>query len=114
MIFSGVEQIWSFCASLQDLHRRRAAPHAPPIRAGELVLPGLGELPGWARVARPGAASRQSGCRVAGGYSFGACSLFMPGAGYRLGSDRGSPNQGSTLASKRVMAQIRLPARVST
>jgi hypothetical protein len=37
-----------------------------------------------------------------------------PGAGYRLGSDRGSPNHGSTLLSKRVMAQIRLPARVST
>jgi hypothetical protein len=35
-------------------------------------------------------------------------------AGYRLGSDRGSPNHGSTLASKRVMAQIRPPARVST
>jgi hypothetical protein len=28
-------------------------------------------------------------------------------AGYRLGSERGSPNDGSTLASKRVMAQIR-------
>jgi hypothetical protein len=27
-------------------------------------------------------------------------------ADYRLGSDRGSPNHGSTLASKRVMAQI--------
>jgi hypothetical protein len=27
-------------------------------------------------------------------------------AGYRLGSDRGSPNQSSTLASKRVMPQI--------
>jgi hypothetical protein len=37
-----------------------------------------------------------------------------PGAGYRLGSDRGSPNHGSTLLSKRVMAQIRSPARVST
>jgi hypothetical protein len=46
--------------------------------------------------------------------SFGPCSLFMPGAGYRPGSDRGSPNHGSTLASKRVMAQIRSPARVST
>ena len=34
--------------------------------------------------------------------------------GYRLGSDRGSPNQGSTLLSKRVMAQIRSPVRVST
>ena len=35
-------------------------------------------------------------------------------AGYRLGTDRGSPNHGSTLASKRVMAQIWPPARVST
>jgi len=34
--------------------------------------------------------------------------------GYRAGSDRGSPNQGSTLASKRVMPQIWPPARVST
>jgi hypothetical protein len=36
------------------------------------------------------------------------------GAGYRLGSERGSPNQGRTLFSKRVMAQIRSPVRVST
>src|SRR5215469_18087557 len=36
------------------------------------------------------------------------------GTGYRLGSELGSPNHGSTLASKRVMAQIRSPARVST
>jgi hypothetical protein len=36
------------------------------------------------------------------------------GAGYRLGSERGSPNQGRTLLSKRVMAQIRSPVRVST
>ena len=34
-----------------------------------------GELPRLARAARQGAASRRSGCRVAGGYSFGACSL---------------------------------------
>jgi len=33
---------------------------------------------------------------------------------YRLGSERGSPNQGSTLLSNRVMAQIRSPARVRT
>ncbi len=33
---------------------------------------------------------------------------------HRLGSDRGSPNHGSTLLSKRVMAQIRSSARVST
>ena len=31
-----------------------------------------------------------------------------------LGSDRGSPNHGSTLLSKRVMAQIRSPVRVRT
>jgi len=34
--------------------------------------------------------------------------------GYRLGSDCGSPNQGSTLFSKRVRTQIRSPVRVST
>jgi hypothetical protein len=32
---------------------------------------------------------------------------------YRLGSERGSPNQGSTLASKRVMPQIRSPVSES-
>ena len=32
----------------------------------------------------------------------------------RPGRDRGSPNQGSTVASKRVMAQIRSPVRVRT
>jgi hypothetical protein len=32
----------------------------------------------------------------------------------RRGSDRGSPNHGSTLLSKRVMAQIRSPVRVRT
>src|SRR5262245_9134378 len=37
-----------------------------------------------------------------------------PEAGYRLGSDRGSPNHGSTLLSKRVIAQIRSPLRVMT
>ena len=35
-------------------------------------------------------------------------------AGYRAGSDRGSPNQGSTLVSKRVTEQIRSPASVRT
>lgn len=35
-------------------------------------------------------------------------------AGYRLGSDRGSPNHGSTLVSKRVTEQILSPARVRT
>ena len=33
---------------------------------------------------------------------------------YRAGSDRGSPNHGSTLLSKRVIAQIWSPATVST
>ena len=33
---------------------------------------------------------------------------------YRLGSERGSPNHGRTLASKRVIPQIRSPDRVST
>jgi len=47
--------------------------------------------------------------------SFGACSLFYgPVLAYRPGSERGSPNHGMTLASKRVMPQIRSPARVST
>ena len=40
--------------------------------------------------------------------------IFEDAAGYRLGSDCGSPNHGSTLLSKRVMAQIRSPVRVST
>ncbi len=31
-----------------------------------------------------------------------------------LGSDRGSPNEGSTLLTKRVMALIRPPVRVRT
>ncbi len=35
-------------------------------------------------------------------------------AGYRLGSDRGSPNHGNTLVSKRVTEQIRSPASVRT
>jgi hypothetical protein len=35
-------------------------------------------------------------------------------AGHRAGSDRGSPNHGSTLASKRVMPLILSSARVST
>lgn len=35
-------------------------------------------------------------------------------AGYRPGSDRGSPNHGNTLFSKRVMALTRSPVRVRT
>jgi len=49
---------------------------------------------------------------MSAGACFAAARLRRPG--YRLGSDRGSPNHGSTLASKRVMAQIWSSARVST
>ena len=45
---------------------------------------------------------------------FAAAHIHRSEAGYRLGSDRGSPNHGSTLLSKRVMAQIRSPVRVRT
>lgn len=40
--------------------------------------------------------------------------LHVSLGGYRLGSDRGSPNHCSTSASKRTIAQIRSPASVST
>ena len=43
-----------------------------------------------------------------------AAHIHRSEAGYRLGSDRGSPNHGSTLFSKRVMAEIRSPVRVRT
>jgi hypothetical protein len=49
-----------------------------------------------------------------GGEHVSATSKAAREAGYRLGSDRGCPNHGSTLASKRVMPQIWPPARVST
>ena len=45
---------------------------------------------------------------------FAAAHYHCSKAGYRAGSDRGSPNQGRTAFSKRVMAQIRSPVRVST
>jgi hypothetical protein len=45
---------------------------------------------------------------------FAAAHFHCSKAGCRLGSDGGSPKDGSTLASKRVMAQIWSPARVST
>ena len=44
---------------------------------------------------------------------FAAAHIHRSEAGYRLGSDRGSPNHGSTLFSKRVMAEIRSPLSVS-
>jgi hypothetical protein len=40
--------------------------------------------------------------------------LAVASPSYRLGSERGSPNHGNTLFSKRVMAQIRSPVRVRT
>ena len=45
---------------------------------------------------------------------FAAAHIYRSEAGYRLGSDRGSPNHRSTPLSKRVMAQIRSPVRVRT
>jgi hypothetical protein len=45
---------------------------------------------------------------------YDAAHVRRPMAGYRLGSDRGSPNHGSRLFSKWLMAQIRSPARVRT
>ena len=45
---------------------------------------------------------------------FAGAQIHRLDAGYRLGSDRGSPNDGRTLFSKRVMAQIRSPVRVRT
>ena len=42
----------------------------------------------------------------------GAVGVGVPRAGYRLGSDSGSPNHGNTLLSKRLVAQIRSPASV--
>jgi hypothetical protein len=47
-------------------------------------------------------------------WPFAAAHYHCSKASYRVGSDRGSPNQGSTLLSKRVMAQIRSPVRVRT
>jgi hypothetical protein len=40
--------------------------------------------------------------------------LLMDPPDYRIGSDRGRSNHGITLFSKRVMAEIRSPLRVST
>jgi hypothetical protein len=45
---------------------------------------------------------------------FADAQIHRVDAGYRLGSDRGSPKDGSVLFSKRVMPQIRSPVRVST
>ena len=44
----------------------------------------------------------------------GAAHIHRLETGYRLGSDRGSPNHGSTLLSKRVMALIRSPVTART
>jgi hypothetical protein len=67
-----------------------------------------GQLPvGFGRVLAVGGAAD-------GGNAYRLRARAAREGGYRLGSDRGSPNHGSTLASKRVMAQIWPPARVST
>jgi hypothetical protein len=46
--------------------------------------------------------------------AFQSDSALNSEAAYGLGSDRSSPNHGSTLLSKRVMPQIRSPVRVRT
>ena len=59
---------------------------------------------------------------VASGFDVGSSEdhpVNLPGLSYgpgddRLGSDRGSPNHGSTLVSKRVTELIRSPVRVRT
>jgi len=73
-------------------------------KVGPVDVPTL--MPGLPHSAEPQWHIRH-GCFAAAHYR---CSK----AGYRAGSERGSPNHGSTLASKRVMAQIWPAARVST
>jgi hypothetical protein len=68
---------------------------------------------GHSRLSSSPARVRSRSLRVRRNLS-GVGGLFMAGAGYRFGRERGSPNHGSTLASKRVMARMRRPARVST
>ena len=61
-----------------------------------------------------GARRRRAGWAPAPPVCIGPRAFTAVGSCYGLGSDRGSPNHGSTLLSKRVMAQIRSPARVRT
>jgi drug/metabolite transporter (DMT)-like permease len=83
------------------LRRSRGTSRPAPAHDGE--MPEAEMLPENA-----GALSRRVASSV-----FSRCPT-MPSLGYRLGSDRGSPNHGRTLLSKRVMAQIRSPATVRT
>jgi hypothetical protein len=85
------------CANGRECGRARG-----PGRTGRVADHHL--VPAWVRVpAGP--------CP---GWTWTARIGLLPGRGYRLASDRGSPNHGSTLFSKQVRAQIRSPARVST
>ena len=62
-----------------------------------------------------GRSAQRARCVRASRASWAIGSMPCPARpGYRLGSERGSPNHGSTLASKRVMARIWPPAKVST
>jgi hypothetical protein len=80
----------------------------------------LATFSGTTRIGRRRSSHRNSTLDVGSctGTSAGVCfadgHLHRSEAGYRLGSDRGSPNDGSTLFSKRVMAQIRSLERVRT
>ena len=61
--------------------------------------------------------TKSPGDSASGGIgSSGECRVGRPHseAAYRLGSDRGSPNHGSTLLSKRVMPHMRSPVRART
>jgi hypothetical protein len=102
-----------------DLHHRYLLPTAAVTLASRQMLRpvGQGSCQHVAKVAslRPSNSSRAGS--TAANSAAEACSAFScrpSAAGYRLGSDRGSPNHGSTLLSKRVMAQIRSAVRVRT
>jgi hypothetical protein len=102
-----------------DLHHRYLLPTAAVTLASRRMLRPVGRVA--VSTSRKVAGMRPSNCSRAGSTAANSaaetCSAFScrpSAAGYRLGSDRGSPNHGSTLLSKRVMAQIRSAVRVRT
>ena len=87
----------------------------PPRLAGQQEAPSRRST--WQRARTREGPPRAPALRVvtaSTSWPFAAAHYHCSKAGYRVGSDRGSPNQGSTLLSKRVMAQIRSPVRVRT
>jgi hypothetical protein len=117
----------------------RAHPAAAAVRPPPGAAPGTGSDPGGASAATPpwSAGSRRPSSRrfrtgrrrpshptstldvgrctgTSRRCGFAAAHIHRWEAGYRLGSDRGSPNHPSTPSSKRVMAQTRSPLRVRT